>query len=223
MCVLTYIPGEDNSYILTNNRDENPNRPKALDPRNYKVYGHKVSFPKDPLGGGTWIASSQRVNLVLLNGGHRIHKHTPPYRQSRGLVVLDFFLFLDEKDFFKNYDFKGIEPFTLIGVSETLLFQIRWDEDGKTLDYFSKAEPKIWSSVTLYTADVIAEREIWFKDFLSQFPKPSLSDILNFHTTGGGGDPNTNLNMERGDMVKTLGISQIVFKDQESKLSYFPM
>lgn len=223
MCVLTYIPSKGKSYTLTNNRDENPNRPEAVAPKEYEINGLDVTFPKDPQGGGTWIASSALVNLVLLNGGHRVHKHSPPYRQSRGLVIIDFFSYKDEKDFYTSYEFKDIEPFTLVGVSDTQVFQIRWDEDGKTLDYFDPTLPKIWSSVTLYTPEVITEREIWFRDFLDQNPVPSPSAILNFHTTGGGGDPSTNLNMERGDLVKTLGISQVIYKKNQSHLSYFPI
>lgn len=222
MCVLTYIPTGSGNFLLTNNRDENPSRPKALVPKEYFLHDQTITFPKDPLGGGTWIAHNKKQSVILLNGGHTIHKYNPPYRQSRGMVVLDYFAFQDPKTFYDQYIFEGIEAFTLVIVGE-VISEIRWDHNGKTFNEFNAQEAKIWSSVTLYTPQIIEKRQQWFDSFLSQNPNPSREIALHFHENGGDGDEQNSLKMQRGELVKTLGISQIVKENGVKSMSYFPV
>lgn len=222
MCVLTYIPASNGDYLITNNRDESPSRPSAIAPKAYDVNGRSITFPKDPLGGGTWIAASKNQSVILLNGGHRIHKHNPPYRQSRGMIVLDYFNYENPKIFFEQYQFEGLEPFTLVITGENIS-EIRWDEDGKTINEFDANKAKIWSSVTLYTDEVISKREDWFQDFLSQNPNPTKELALDFHENGGDGDKSNSLKMHRGEEVRTLGISQIVSSKGSKLMNYYPV
>ncbi|SOE22495.1 Transport and Golgi organisation 2 [Spirosomataceae bacterium TFI 002] len=222
MCVLTYIPTGNDNYLLTNNRDESPTRPSALSPAQYLINEQAITFPKDPLGGGTWIAHNNEKSVVLLNGGHTIHTHKPPYRQSRGLVVLDFFQFETPIEFYEKFEFEGIEPFTLVTTGKTIS-EIRWDEDGKTFKEFDSSQPKIWSSVTLYTPAIIQKREDWFLEFLNQNPFPTKETALDFHKNGGDGDDSNSLKMNRGEVVKTLGISQIISHNGNKEMTYLPV
>ncbi|MGL1516781.1 NRDE family protein, partial [Vibrio parahaemolyticus] len=49
-------------------------------------------FPKDPDGGGTWIALKENGDVaILLNGAFENHIPAYPYRRSRGLIFLDIF------------------------------------------------------------------------------------------------------------------------------------
>ena len=95
MCVLTYIPTENQGFILTSNRDEAVSRTLALPPKKYQLGGQYVFFPKDPQGDGTWIGSCGNYTLCLLNGGIEKHVPKPPYRKSRGKVILDPFKLFD--------------------------------------------------------------------------------------------------------------------------------
>ena len=90
MCVLTFLPTINSGYILTNNRDEALARPKAIPPKKYNINGKQIYFPKDAQAGGTWIATSDDLTVCLLNGASENHIHNPPYRQSRGQLILDF-------------------------------------------------------------------------------------------------------------------------------------
>lgn len=54
MCTVTYIPQENNNFILTSNRDEAYGR-KTLAPSFYTIDGVKMLFPKDAVAGGSWI------------------------------------------------------------------------------------------------------------------------------------------------------------------------
>jgi hypothetical protein len=222
MCVLTYLPLGRGNYFLTNNRDESPSRPSSLPPKTYDLHGLKIVYPKDPLGGGTWIAHSEKQSVVLLNGGHKKHTYNPPYRQSRGMVVLDFFEFVSPVEFYDKYQFEGIEPFTLVIIGEKIC-EIRWDENGKSYEEFETSQARIWSSVTLYTDEIIKKRETWFYDYLKNNPIISENSMLYFHENGGDGDETNAIKMQRGELVKTIGISQIVNKKGSKKMSYYPI
>ena len=153
MCVLTYLPTKK-GFIFTSNRDESVVRESAIPPRKYKIEDRYVFFPKDPLGGGTWIASCDTFTLCLLNGGFKKHIPSPPYRHSRGKVILDFYQYLNVERFLQDYNFDNLEPFTLIIISRDIsltISEIRWTGEEVFYKDIASNEPKIWSSVTLYT------------------------------------------------------------------------
>lgn len=221
MCVLTFIPLENNGFILTSNRDEAVAREAALPPKKYKINGQNIFFPKDPQGGGTWIASCGFFTLCLLNGGLIKHIPNPPYRKSRGKVILDFYDFKDVNLFIENYNFDNIEPFTLIIIENSnylIINELRWT--GKELLHkkIDAHFPQIWSSVTLYSPEIIKERENWFKDFLRELP--NSKQILEFHHTAGNGDKKNAIKMNREDKLKTISISQFIVSQTAFTLYY---
>ncbi|WP_044171834.1 NRDE family protein [Flectobacillus major] len=212
MCVLTFLPTSVSGFILTNNRDEAVARPKAIPPKQYTINGQCLFMPKDTQAGGTWIATSQNYTLCLLNGAFEKHTPQPPYRQSRGQIILDFFQYNTISDFYQNYNFIGIENFTLIIINhqnQTQICEIRWD--GQALYNTSKNPtiPHIWSSATLYSAEVMRQREHWFKDFLQQNPDFSGEDVVDFHRYGGTGDIQNDMTVNRNNELVTQCIMQI--------------
>ena len=222
MCVLTYLPDNQGGFILTNNRDEAVARPKAIPPKKYNIHGKTVFFPKDALAGGTWLATSEDFTLCLLNGAFEKHTPTPPYRQSRGQIILDFFKFNCPEHFIQQYDFEGIENFTLVILShqngQRAILEIRWD--GKTL-YQSNKNPNeshIWSSATLYSDEIRHLREKWFADFQEKFPHKTAEEVIDFHLNGGTGDLHNDMRVNRNDELVTQCVFQIV--KQEAYLSF---
>ena len=213
MCTVTFIPKNGNGFILTSNRDEGALRPAALPPKRYSIGNKIIVFPKDTAANGTWIAtSSTNFTLCLLNGAFVKHQHTPPYRKSRGIVLLDFFGFTTIDAFLKNYDFQNIEPFTLVIINSESTIKIGelcWD--GKQLFYSEKEgnATHIWSSCTLYTPEIKKERERWFKEWLIKNTEPTVEDLLNFHTFGGTGDKQKDILMTRENKVFTVSITSI--------------
>lgn len=223
MCVLTYIPTHNQGFIFTNNRDEAMARPKAIPPRKYIIGGKRVFFPKDAQANGTWIATSDDYTVCLLNGALEKHIHTPPYRQSRGQVILDFFKFDTVDNFAGNYNFEGIENFTLIIVHTKEHLQIcefRWD--GKQLSYQSKdpSEAHIWSSCTLYPKEIQTERENWFADFLKQNHTLSNEQVIDFHLHGGTGDSYNDMRIDRNGELVTQCVFQVVRQQQFLSFSF---
>ena len=216
MCTVTFLPTGKASYILTSNRDESPTR-AALPPHAYDIADRQVFYPKDPLAGGTWIATDKKqFTLCLLNGAFKAHHRTPPYRLSRGLMVLEFFNFYDLKSFTKEFDFQQIEPFTLIIVNTTgniQLHELRWDGEKLYLTEKNTNAPHIWSSSTLYPAPIVEQRKALFDQWLSEHENFSQKAIIDFHKNGGTGDLWNDFVMKRGDHLQTVSITSIEKKE----------
>ena len=217
MCVLTYLPTQS-GYFVTSNRDEATARPAAISPKSYEVNGKTLYFPKDPQGGGTWIATDGSTTACLLNGAYKNHVRKLPYRQSRGLVVTDFFGYDSVENFYGNYLFDGIEPFTLVIFShdKSAIKEIRWTGEKADLNLFDASVPRIWSSATLYSDEIIAERHGWFTGFLKA-KEVTAEHILHFHHFGGKGDEYNDIKMNRAGVLKTVAITQ--FEVSENKFS----
>jgi hypothetical protein len=217
MCTVTFLPKGESAYLLTSNRDEAPNR-AALPPQHYEVHGQTVLYPKDPLASGTWIATDQsRFTLCLLNGALEKHKHTPPDKLSRGLMLLDFFKYLDVTQFAGQFDFSGIAPFTLLIVdseNELKLTELIWDENELHVTPFDVTKAHIWSSSTLYPAPVRAERMQWFENWLSSNRSFNQAAVMEFHKTGGTGDHWNDFVMNRAGTVQTVSVTSIEKEEQ---------
>jgi uncharacterized protein with NRDE domain len=221
MCTLTFVPKKDH-FIITSNRDEDVTRGISTFPVELTMGNQELIFPQDPAAGGTWLATSKthRV-LVLLNGAFQKHAHTPPYRKSRGLVVLEAFQYARLVDFEKHYNLDQIEPFTLVSIDikQKQLEEIRWDGVQKTLTSFDFTQAHIWSSATLYSPKTITQREIWFTDWIKK-PNITPTDMLDFHHFGGGKKGENTISMARGHLLKTVSISQIHGTSQSMQFSH---
>ena len=223
MCTVTFLPKPKGNYILTSNRDEIPKR-AALNPQAYKVGDKEIFFPRDPMAGGTWIATDKhRFTLCLLNGGHEKHKHQPPYRRSRGLVLLDFFAFENAHKFGQDYEFKGIEPFTLIiidSANQTNISELIWTGSALDFQILDSKSAHIWSSSTLYPEAVRKERKSWFLEWVNIHKTFLQKEIIAFHKNGGKGDAWNDFVMDRNGTVKTVSITSIEKSDLGIEMIY---
>lgn len=216
MCTVSYVPLE-NGFILTSNRDELAGRPTSLAPEFYVTEeGLSLYYPKDPMGKGSWIATSEDEKVVcLLNGAFHAHKHQPPYNRSRGLIVLEAFQYETPFDFYQSVDLNGIEPFTMIMIWAGLLFEFRWN--GKEKHFLSLPnQAYLWASSTLYTDEVIAVKRNWLKEYLQRTPFPSQEMMVDFHEHGGEADPINGMRIKRSNGLQTLSITSIQLLDHET-------
>lgn len=211
MCTVTYLPLPSGGFVLTSTRDEKTDRKPALGPREYDIHGEKVVFPRDGDAGGTWIASSAAGHtLCLLNGAFRIYERQPPYRMSRGLVLLDFFRYRDTGNFCSDYDFRGIEPFTLLVIAHEprRLDQLRWDGERVHRNAANPENPGIWFSVALYPDEVIRKRRKEFRHWLATDPGFHTPAVVGFHKQEALRDiPGEGPNGENG--VRSLSITSV--------------
>ena len=212
MCTVSYIPLPGNGFILTSTRDEKTTRKTALPPDKHDINGNHVYFPQDTEAFGTWIASSaEEYSLCLLNGGFENHVSNPPYRRSRGMLMLDFFNYGNVQEFSHNYNFDGIEPFTLLilGYSRQRFDEIRWDGSKLYQTKIDHRAPGIWLSFTLYSDDAIRMRQEWFRQWLLKDPELSSESAIGFHKTAGSDDKSNDILMNRGNIVCTVSITSI--------------
>lgn len=220
MCTVTFVSKGNGDFILTSNRDELPQR-KTIPPEVVFERNTLLLYPKDAVAGGTWIGISDKNRAInLLNGVFEAHKRKPSYRLSRGVVVKDLLVAKDIIEAIHNYDFQGVEPFTIILLEwskDLKLYTLVWDEKQK---HFKSIFPDfhIWSSSPLYSNTMKSLRTKWFNDLI-RFEKLNETTLLEFHQTAGEGDKNTNLIMDRG-FIKTVSITQIV-KTENSLSMYY--
>ena len=219
MCTATYLPISPGGFILTHSRDEKAIRSAAYPPRTVPIGGRAVTFPQDPQGMGTWIASSAGLTACLLNGAFVPHQPQPPYKHSRGLVTLDVFDYTSVNSFIRHYPFTGIEPFTLLLLENGELTELRWT--GKRLFVTEKdpKKPHIWSSVTLYTTDIIQQRERWFAQWQQGVSQWSVGSIRQFHKTAGDGDARNALRMNRPQYF-TVSLTSVLRNGEQTDMIY---
>ncbi|UOY07556.1 NRDE family protein [Muricauda sp. SCSIO 64092] len=219
MCTVTYIPTGNKAFV-TSNRDEHVSRKALLTPKKELLNGLKVVYPKDKTAGGTWFALNENGTVtVLLNGAVQNHERQPPYRKSRGLIVLDIVSKFEPVAYLKEIDLKGIEPFTLIVYKDSVLFEFRWDAVQKRLKQLDAALPYIWSSWTLYNQAAQLGRNGHFQDFVNGTIEFEKASILDFHRTNHG-DAENGFVIDRSNGLKTLSISQAIIGTKEIRLNH---
>lgn len=219
MCTVSYLPAQS-GFILTSSRDEKNTRPLARLNDPIIIQDQQVTFPQDPLGQGTWIASSTARTVCLLNGAFRAHRSKPPYKHSRGLVVLDAFNYLSLQSFVENYNFTGLEPFTLLLIEIGQLLVLRWDGGQLFITEKNANQKHIWSSATLYKPEVVKKRQEWFDSWVSSTEDLSLDSIRKFHLTAGDGEPENAVRMRRDNLYQTVSLTSVVRSGTEMEIIY---
>lgn len=220
MCTVTYIPANGGA-LITSNRDEKRGRPPAMAPEFYTGRTGRLLFPKDARAGGTWFVLHEKgTALVLLNGARERHIPQPPYRSSRGLVLLELADSDNSIRTFKQLNLSEIEPFSVILVEENILNECSWDGIKKVHHPVDAAIPHIWSSVTLYDAEIRRQRLEWFEEWLQGHPLPDQENVLQFHRFAGNGDPQHSVLMNRGDSVLTVSITSLQITDGHARMFY---
>ncbi len=223
MCTVTYFP-TSRGFILTHNRDEAPSRsPQVLSRQ--KNSHRSMLFPRDSKAGGTWIISDNKGQTAcLLNGAFIKHTHTPPYRRSRGLLLLDAWEAEKPDAFFETYNYEGIEPFTLLLFSASSVREMRWDGGQQYDKNLPIDQPHFWCSATLYPAPMQERREQVFRQWLQQTnQQPTAEALLSLHRTGSVSDPENDFVMNRNNRVRTVSITQVAQQPQSTRMRYFDL
>lgn len=221
MCTITYLPYKDKIFI-THNRDERPDRARALPPNVAQFSSGKILYPKDGAKGGTWVGIHNNGNaMVLANGAFAPHMRKESYRESRGLIFLHIFDSENPVKKFNEIDLHDIEPFTLVVwlKQNGTLWEMRWDEYEKFVTSLPADVPRMWSSVTLFDEHMTARREKWFEEWRSSQDRITGEGIRWFHENGGEGYERLNLTINKGAM-STVSITGIEISKDRSVMYY---
>lgn len=219
MCTVSFVCS-NRKIIITSNRDEQLVRP-AIAPQNYAVNNKNLCFPKDPKAGGTWYAVDENANvLVLLNGADEKHEWNPPYRSSRGLIVLDLLGSDSAIQSWETIDLDNIEPFTLVLFQDQQLYQLRWNGKQKETTQLDATQNHIWSSATLYSKPIREQRAQWFTTFLDTKPQVTETEMFQFHRYTETDNHEHGLVINRNNKLKTLSITQSVIEQNKITLRH---
>ena len=219
MCTVTFLPLKNDGFILTSNRDEQPNR-ITHPPLTVVEDETTLLFPKDEIAGGTWIGTSSKKRLVcVLNGAFEKHNRKNNYVKSRGVIAKELLKTNHLNVFIEALNLENIEPFTMVIVdwnNGLQLFELIWDEEIRHLNKLSN-EPKIWSSATLYTNNIKELRKEWFQKWMSENDYTSES-ILKFHHSQLGTIEESIL-MKR-TYVETVSITSVKKENTSIEMNY---
>ena len=222
MCTVTFIPDADKVYI-TSNRDESPGRQSTGLTSFHSREVPTIHYPLDERSGGSWIALSDTGRAVcLLNGGYEPFVPNPPYRMSRGQLVLAAVKAADTSSFLLKTELTGIAPFTLLIYENSILLQLVWDGEQKHIATLPFDEPRIWSSVTLYPPKIREWRKSLFEKWLSETESIDRESIIAFHQLAND-NPENDFVMNRNDVVKTLSITSIRLKKKSGSILYMDL
>ena len=231
MCTVTYIPQtEENSFILTSNRDEKEFRP-TLPPEVYSYANCKLIFPKDEEAGGSWIAINDKGNInCLLNGGLIAHQKQDHHTKSRGTVLLEFTRSArSAQAYFSQIDLQNVEPFTIVALKQSNgkmhdITEFIWDGENKHYRQLDIEYPFIWTSVTLYNEEQRKAKKEWFERFYKEHKKSLTKEqIVDFHSGNYPGDNSINLITHRDDGLKTVSITQVSMSENKTQMKYYDL
>ena len=222
MCTVSYLPLPGSGFIFTSNRDESPSR-VTNEIRTQKNTKGNITFPVDSKGGSWFLASNYGWAVCVLNGAFKYHKHSPPYKLSRGIMSKEVFNYDSQVEFLAKYDFNGIEPFTMIMIESAKLREVRWD--GSVI-HIRRLDPKqryVWFSWTLYNGEMQSIRKAWFENWSSKHTDFSRHHVHALHRYGGVGDANIDYVMNRNDIVCTVSITQLVQSRERNEMFHYDL
>lgn len=219
MCTVSFVR-VNNAVIITSNRDEHIQRENAVAPDLHQLKNKKVIFPKDAKAGGTWFAAADDGTVVvLLNGAFKKHVPQPPYRKSRGLILLEIIEATEPYSCFRMIDLNNIEPFTLVVYNGASLHELRWDGNEKSEKELDITGNYIWSSATLYTDEVTAHRSMLFDRFINLSDEITAQSIHDFHASNNG-DTENGFVISRQTGLTTFSITQAVIQSNTVNFSH---
>jgi uncharacterized protein with NRDE domain len=224
MCTVSFYR-HDKTVIITSNRDENIHRPSATVPNVQSFGNKKIYYPKDPQAGGTWFAADATGNaFVLLNGAELKHEHSPPYRKSRGLILLEIASSTSPLKCWDTIDLTNIEPFTIVSFVEHELIEMTWDGHQKKKTSKNHLSSFLWASSTLYSPAIQQARKQWFQNFIIEKSRPLTSDnLIHFHTQTQSEDKVNGLVISRNGILLTKNITQFHMEDTQVRMVHLDL
>ncbi|WP_434361713.1 NRDE family protein [Parasalinivibrio latis] len=219
MCTASWIIRPD-GYSLFFNRDERRTRSEALLPEVTRQSGMRIVMPKDPDGGGTWIAMNDAgVSVCLLN----YYQGKIPYGTlvSRGQLVVSLADCRNVEEVnsrLTNLPLHKMAPFTLLLFTPDISKQRRphaWQWDGLQLTPRVVTAPVISSAVCL--EEVVHSRT----DLYCQMSPKTEEGALAFHRSHKPGKGFLSVCMHRED-ASSVSLTHVSVSGDEMEMDYYP-
>jgi hypothetical protein len=220
MCTVSFIPTTKGA-IITSNRDENIARQTALPPQHFMHGNRQLVYPVDGKAKGTWfITRNDNSAGVLLNGAFFAHEPGANYRMSRGHILPGIFKQDNSLKALRQFNLHSIENFTLLIYQQGCLHECKWNGKQLFIVQLDNNQPHIYSSVTLYTNEMIRAREEWFQEWLLGNPAPTQEAAMQFHANAGNGNNTYSLKMKRGNGIQTVSTVSALLQEKQYHVFY---
>ncbi len=215
MCIVSIFSDNLGNFILTHNRDETILRPSSDGIQTHEIFSKSFTGPMDLVSGGTWIYYSENYAVCILNGAYEKHSHRPPYRMSRGLVILQLLKYNSMDGFIDEVNLDGIEPFTMIMLNRNSDEKkiLVWDEIQKYKEDVSEEKIIVRSSSPLYSIEEKSSHKQAFEN-LEKLDSQTIFQLQ---------DELKMLENNKFPTVQTTSITQIIQNHQQIDLKFCPI
>jgi hypothetical protein len=215
-------------YVLTHNRDENPQRGSSKKISHFKTKKRQLYYPQDLKAHGTWVGISAATHghakncrsACLLNGGTTPYAQKKEYPVSRGNIVPAVLKAFNFKTWAQDFDFSAYEPFTLIVKEAAGLFKLVHNQENTFWKSLNAQIPHIWCSTTLYNSAQLQLRAVHWKKWLTSTVVRQAKAVADFHLHGLKQDNLPGFQILQRPKVKTVSISQISLERDAYSLHY---
>jgi len=182
MCILSIVKSEA-SIIITSNRDEQRSRKNSQPPEIVEFESRQTILARDAQAHGTWLLTDNcGRTAILLNGAFEFHTPSPPYRESRGIILMNLFQEENFKSAFLFYNLENIEPFQIIYIDHNQTHQCIWDGNQKHIFNIDLSLPQVFFSPTLYTKSLQEKKKKHFFDTFTNFQILNAHQLFEFHS-----------------------------------------
>jgi len=216
MCILSIVKTEE-GIAVTSNRDEQRSRKHSQTPEIIDFKSRQTILARDTQALGTWLLTDNSGRTaILLNGAFEFHSPSPPYRESRGIILLNLFQEENFKSAFLFYNLENIEPFQVIYLDTDQAFQCVWDGNQKHLFAIDLSTPQVFFSPTLYTKEQQEEKRNHFFKTLAEIDSIDSAQLLEIHSNQNISSLDLNFFMSREHQT-TKSISQVELNSTQTK------
>lgn len=220
MCTVSLVPGGPRLRLMCN-RDERFARQLATPPSVVKAGAHLAMLPRDPEGGGTWIAATDAgLMFAVLNGDGSPLAAAP----SRGRMVLELLPSDSLDDALSRAQVlrtRRWSPHRLLATDGTRLVELQVTGDGVTVHEHPLHAPLMFTSSSLGHAVVAPPRRVLFEQLVGNADDP-LDGQDAFHRHRWPDRPHLSVDMRRHDAA-TQSITIVDLAPSFVSMCYEPM
>ncbi|ERS81046.1 hypothetical protein Q672_06955 [Marinobacter sp. EVN1] len=225
MCTLSwqYSPAGLDLFF---NRDESLQRPEAGPPVVECRDGVSTVMPKDPLGGGTWIAANSQGLIVALLNNYRYPSRVPAVKAtSRGLLVRHLSsarTVAEVRELLWGETLSRYPPFILLAFNTQPCGPIKWEWTGELLKETRDLAGTTISSSSLMPRVVPALRRYLVRLAMKHCePGRAVGRLMDLHQNKHGWPESVAIAMKRKGRA-TVSMSHIRVTDTDVTFRYWP-
>ena len=207
MCTVTLVPHETGVRMVCN-RDERRTRDASAPPRRHRLGSREAIYPRDPVGGGTWIGVNDAGLVVALLNVYDGRPDAPgPVRaaaRSRGIIVsslLGCVTLAEAVAAVAAIDARRFAPFRLVILQDRTVALAAPVDNAIGVATMDLHEPMLVTSSALGDARVAGPRRRLFDRLVVHGRHGWLDGQARFHRHQWPHRPDLSVRMERADAL----------------------